>query len=227
MFEQQTAIKNFDKSCHEEELRELRLGSPSLQQESSPEPAGSHQTSISSFDPDSYRADAFNIAALLKADCVVRAEQVTETVIQVVKEESQETSESPQTSMVIHQKNKQSLTSDFLDSQSSQRTNTVDPAIGGFNNQHMVSEICPQTEKKSNYSSLYCDDKVSVPFEHEAKMNQSIVTMEVGIEETVKKVMRPAQEYGIIEERTPTSFLHEDVYIEDGKSFDTEDDDQD
>jgi hypothetical protein len=53
---------------------------------------------------------------------------------------------------------------------------------------------------------LYCDDKVSVPFEHEANMDQSIVTMEVGIEETVKKGNQQAIEYGIVEESTPTSF---------------------
>ena len=50
-------------------------------------------------------------------------------------------------------------------------------------------------------------DKVSVPFEHEANMNnQSIITMDVrnnidcGIEETVKKVNKSNQEYGIVEE---------------------------
>lgn len=49
-------------------------------------------------------------------------------------------------------------------------------------------------------------DKVSVPFEHDPNMNQSIITMEVGnnidvgIEETVKKVNKSIQEYGIVEE---------------------------
>jgi hypothetical protein len=68
---------------------------------------------------------------------------------------------------------------------------------------------------------LYCDDKVSVPFEHEANMNQSIVTMEVGIEETVKKGNQQAIEYGIVEESTPTSFQHDqDIFEDNGKSFD-------
>ena len=93
----------------------------------------------------------------------------------------------------------------------SQRTNTADPVTvlqdGGFNNEHFASEICPQTEKKSNYSSLYQMDKVSVPFEHEANMNnQSIITMDVrnnidcGIEETVKKVNKSTLDHGIVEE---------------------------
>ena len=77
MVEQQTTIKNFEKT------QELIVGSPSVPNSlDSSRHQTSHQTSMSSFDPDSYRADAFNIAALLKADCVTDAE-ASETVIEV------------------------------------------------------------------------------------------------------------------------------------------------
>lgn len=82
MLEEETTKKNFEKT------QELLAGSPSVHQ------ASSHQTSISSFDPDSYRDDAFNIAALLKADCMSRAE-ASATVIEVKSAES---------SLVAHEK---------------------------------------------------------------------------------------------------------------------------
>lgn len=88
MFEEETTKKNFEKT------QELLVGSPSVQQSSS------HQTSISSFDPDSYRDDAFNIAALLKADCITRTEASASVV---------EASDS-------HHEKRQSIGSDMLSS---------------------------------------------------------------------------------------------------------------
>lgn len=85
MFEEETTKKNFEKT------QELLAGSPSVQNSSS------HQTSISSFDPDSYRDDAFNIAALLKADCVAQA-SATSTVIEV--------KPSPEPTNMIHHNNR-------------------------------------------------------------------------------------------------------------------------
>jgi len=73
MFEQQTAIKNFEKT-QELKFSSPSIASPSVQHSSPGIQVSSHQTSMSSFDPDSYRADAFNIMALLKADCVEKAE---------------------------------------------------------------------------------------------------------------------------------------------------------
>lgn len=64
MFEEETTRKLFEKT------QELLIASPSIQNSSS------HQTSVSSFDPDSYRDDAFNIAAMLKAEMVVPAKAV-------------------------------------------------------------------------------------------------------------------------------------------------------
>jgi len=75
MFEEDTTKKNYDTT---QEV--LVAGSPSVK-------SSSHQTSVSSFDPDSYRDDAFNIAALLKADCITLAE-ASSTVIEVQSPES-------------------------------------------------------------------------------------------------------------------------------------------
>lgn len=85
MFEEETTKKNFEKT------QELLACSPSVQNSSS------HQTSISSFDPDSYRDDAFNIAALLKADCVAQP-GASSTVIEV--------KPSPEPTNMNHHKNR-------------------------------------------------------------------------------------------------------------------------
>jgi len=68
-------VKNFEKT-QELNISSPSLGaaSPSIQHSSPGVQTSSHQTSISSFNPDSYRDDAFNIAALLKADCVTKVE---------------------------------------------------------------------------------------------------------------------------------------------------------
>lgn len=127
MFEEETTKKNFEKT------QELLVGSPSVQNSSS------HQTSISSFDPDSYRADAFNIATLLKADCMAGVE-ASSTVIEVKPDES---------SVVVHEKRK-SIASDIQSSsQLSQRTNQVEPSTivhhndEFANDNHYQSEFCP------------------------------------------------------------------------------------
>jgi len=51
-------------------------------------------------------------------------------------------------------------------------------------------------------------DKVSVPFEHE-NMNQSMVTEEIGIEQTVKKNIISNIDHGVVEENTPTIYNYQ------------------